>query len=132
MKEYGNLEVFLKIENFGIWQNYVNIMSYKKLNKQASDFMKRKKHAKGSYRELQKSPIWAVAKEKLLAKNKKDGKLYCSHCRMEIKSSPVMHHKRYVWNDLFNPKYITFLHDSCHQRVHKIKNNYRRRKKWKK
>ena len=31
--------------------------------------------------------------------------------------------------DLFNPKYVSFMHDACHKRVHRIKDTYRRRKK---
>jgi len=104
-------------------------MSLNKLNRQANDFMKKEKHAKGSYGKLQKSRIWANAKLKLMDKAKKGGKLYCAHCRKVIEKGPIMHHKKYVWNDLFNPRHISFLHNSCHQRVHRIRSNYRRAKK---
>ena len=106
-------------------------MSYNKLNKQASDFMKKKKHKKGAYSALQKTATWANAKKKLLDDSLRGGKLICPHCHRPIdltKETAILHHKKYIWNDLFNPKYITFMHHLCHQRTHRIKANYRRRK----
>lgn len=99
----------------------------------AADFMKAGKNKKGTYSKLQKTPIWANAKKFLLEEEiRKRKKVICPHCRRPIKigqETAILHHKRYIWSDLFNPTYITFMHHLCHQRTHKIKNVYRRRKR---
>lgn len=103
-----------------------------KYNKMANDFIKKGKNKKGTYKKLQKTKIWANAKKLLLDQASKNNKITCSHCKRPIylnKQKPSMHHKKYVWTRLFDPKHISFLHFECHQRVHKIKNNYRRRYK---
>ncbi|KKM72789.1 hypothetical protein LCGC14_1417000 [marine sediment metagenome] len=59
--------------------------------------------------------------------NIKYNRLICFHCGQEISSSPVLHRKKYNWNKLFNPKYVGFVHQKCHNQIHSTKRGYKRR-----
>ncbi len=82
----------------------------------------------GSYQQLQKTKIWTIAKNRLLSYHDiKYNGLICFHCGQEISSSPVLHHKKYNWNKLFNPRYVGFVHQKCHNQIHSTKRGYKRR-----
>ncbi|MFX1478660.1 MAG: hypothetical protein ACFFCI_11080 [Promethearchaeota archaeon] len=90
-------------------------------------FMRAQQYQKGSYRKLQKTAIWRNGKQWVI-------KYYellklpmiCPICQAEITSNPLLHHKKYNWKKLFNPKNIKFLHYDCHQQLHDIRRGYKR------
>ena len=91
-------------------------------------FMSGQDYRPGSYRRLQTTRIWSIAKERLLHYHEiKNIPLICFHCGQGISSSPVLHHKKYNWNKLFNPKYVRFVHQKCHNQIHSTKRGYKRR-----
>ena len=91
-------------------------------------FMRGQDYRSGSYRKLQTTRIWTIAKERLLYYHEiKNIPLICFHCGQEIMSTPVLHHKKYNWNKLFKPKYVEFVHQKCHSSIHSTKRGYKRR-----
>ncbi|KKM93727.1 hypothetical protein LCGC14_1205440 [marine sediment metagenome] len=91
-------------------------------------FMRGQDYMPGSYRKLQTTRIWSIAKERLLFYHEiKNITLICFHCGREVESTPVLHHKKYNWNKLFNPKYVEFVHQECHSSIHSTRRGYKRR-----
>jgi len=99
----------------------------KKSNIAVRGFMRSNKYRKGSYRKLQHTNIWSIAKRQLLHYFRLKGiKLICFYCKTEILSKPILHHKSYNWKALFNPNNIAFLHKDCHEQLHKEKRGYKK------
>jgi hypothetical protein len=92
-------------------------------------FFMKHKYKKGTYRLLQSEPLWIVAKMKLLhnEREKNNGDVFCWYCKDKINGLPVMHHRKYNFNKIFDN--IVFVHYKCHNKIHIIKKNWRKRRK---
>ena len=101
----------------------------KKSNIAVRGFMRSNKYRKGSYRTLQRTQIWTIAKRQLLKYyTLKQIPLVCFKCNQEIRGGATLHHKKYNWKKLFSPRYITFCHKNCHEVVHTGKRGYKSNK----
>ncbi len=99
----------------------------KRSNSYVRGFMRSQDYRPGSYQMLQKTKIWSIAKNQLIYYHDlKYNQLICLNCGQEIRSNPVLHHKKYNWNKLFNPKYVGFAHQKCHLQIHSTKRGYKR------
>lgn len=97
-------------------------------NLAARGFMRQQYYQPGSYRKLQNTEIWRNAKRHLLNYHRlKYSEITCFKCGGAIINNPVLHHKRYDWKKLFSPRYIEFVHRSCHTAVHSVKRGYNRK-----
>lgn len=90
-------------------------------------FMRAQNYSPGSYQRLQSTDIWTRAKQQLLEYYRlKNIDLICFYCTTEISNNPTLHHKAYNWKRLFDPKNVTFLHGSCHSKLHTEKRGYKK------
>ena len=94
-------------------------------NKIARAFYKKYGNKRGTYSLLQEEPVWNLAKIKHIARLRKDGVLYCHRCKLAIEGNPTIHHTSYDFKHIFDN--VVFVHSKCHQILHSIKNNYRKK-----
>jgi len=89
-------------------------------NKIASRFLKSSLTYKHAYSILQKSTVWAKAKELLIRYIKiTQGEFICSLCKQPVQPEhATLHHRKYKRKRLFHPKYISFVHHFCHEVYH--------------
>jgi len=97
------------------------LIRLKELNKMAYNFMmKYYMSYKDKYHLLQKTIIWVEAKNLLLKYF--DG-VKCSVCGNSISEYYILHHIKYVKEEIFTPTYINIIHSYCHSKIHKNMND---------
>lgn len=93
-------------------------------NKIARKFLKRRSlNYKVAYERLQKTETWRNAKALLIEYfSLANNKYICPVCEAELDPyASTMHHDVYDNRRLFDPKYISFLHHTCHRTYHQQK-----------
>ncbi len=107
------------------YDNMIRLVELHELSKKAKEFLLEKKELifKERYQKLINTNIWARARE-LVIKIFTNGKmsiLNCAHCGKEIDYSKgrfQLHHEDYDIEELFNPMYVKFAHEKCHEEIH--------------
>jgi len=104
------------------------LIELKKLNKEAWKKMHEfHKTFFTKYRLLQKTALWKKAKALLIEYFTYDNILQCPICKNVINYQHcVIHHDKYVQEELFTPHYIKILHVNCHKRLHDFLNAKRK------
>lgn len=92
-----------------------------KYNKIARKYLKKRSfNYKHAYERLQKTETWNKSKALLIEYfSLSNDAFICPVCKTKLNPyASTMHHNIYDNKKLFDPKYISFLHYSCHQDYH--------------
>ena len=115
----------LRLEIKNLTKEYKKLLLYNRLRDlsiEGSKFMIRASgRLRTRYNKLTKSPIWKEAKDCLMKLELIDSDyIICSYCSKKIikPKDCILHHTYYNQYYLFETRNITFVHYSCHERIH--------------